>query len=297
MADHNISHKGNEVIGEKNEKKYQRYSMPSGSSPMQIIKYRWENFQPMLIVNNGSIGKMRLFDTDINFSVGKKRCIGSYVKGVYQPCPKGAEINYGYYCNECRLNDDFFLCVQCDGSECINNKRRSDCEEEQYFIYLAAFDSLLKVGISLDHRIMERLIEQGADFGAKVAVVKDGKMVRIIEQQIKKDLGIADRILGEEKYHRLFCDPNKAAASLYKAIVRLRSNGLSEYLIYPEIFDMRKYYKLQNVAIKPRHTEIQETVKLSGKVVAAKGNILVLQNDSEFFAVNAHRLIGREIEI
>ncbi len=276
--ENNISNKGNEV------------------SPMQIIKYRWENFQPMFIVNNGSIGKMRLFDTDVNFSIGKKRCIGSFIKGSYQSCPNNREIAYGYHCNECRLNDDFFLCVQCDGSECINKKRRSDCEEEQYFIYLAAFDSLLKVGISLDRRIMERLVEQGADFGAKIATIKDGKEVRLIEQRIKKELDLPDRVLGEEKYERLFCNPNNAAAAIYKTILKLRAL-MPEHMIYPEIFDMRKHYKLQNVAIKPRHIEIQETMKLSGKVVAAKGNIMVLQNDAGFHAINAHRLIGREIEM
>ena len=263
---------------------------------MQIIKYRWEKFRPMLIVNNGSTGKMPLFDAELNMAIGKKRCIGSFVKGNYQQCPHNREITYGNYCNECRLNDDFFLCVQCDGSDCKNQKRRGECEEEQYFIYLAAFDSLLKVGISLDRRIMERLVEQGADFGAKVAVVKDGKTVRQIEQKIKQDLNLPDRVLGEEKYERLFCNPNNAAVAIYKTILRLRAL-IPEYTIYPEIFDMRKYYKLQNVAIKPRHTEISDGMQLNGKVIAAKGNIVVLQDDKGFQAINAHRLIGREIEM
>lgn len=250
----------------------------------------------MLIVNNGSTGKMPLFDAELNMAIGKKRCIGSFVKGSYQQCPHNREIAYGYYCNECRLNDDFFLCVQCDGSDCKNQKRRGECEEEQYFIYLAAFDSLLKVGISLDRRIMERLVEQGADFGAKVAVVKDGQMVRIIEQKIKKELNVPDRVLGEEKFDRLFCDPNKAAIELYKAIVKLRA-VIPEYMIYPEIFDMRKYYNLNHVVTHPKSTNIDEGMKLAGKVIAAKGNIVVLQDDNGFSAINAHRLIGREIEL
>lgn len=263
---------------------------------MQIVKYKWDNFEPVLIVNNGSMGRMPLFDNSVNFSVGKKTCIGSYVKGTYRKCPNETELAYGNYCNECRLSDDFFLCVQCDGSDCKNQKRRSDCEEEKYFIYLAAFDSLLKVGISLDRRIKERLVEQGADFGAKVATIQDGKTVRMIEQKIKKDLGISDRILGDQKYDRLFCDPNRAARELYKAIVKLRAN-FSEYLTYPEIFDMRKYYNLQNVITHPKSTSIDTGTQLTGKVVAAKGNIIVLQNDIGFHAINAHRLIGREIEM
>ena len=264
---------------------------------MQIIKYKWENFHPVLIVNNGNIGKIRLFETNINFSIGKKRCIGSFVKGSYKECPKNTEIKFGYHCNECRLGDDFFLCVQCDGSECINKKRRQDCEEEQYFIYLAAFDSLLKVGISLDRRIIERLVEQGADFGAKIAVVKDGKTARLIEQKIKNDLDVADRIFGEDKYKRLFCDPNRAAAALYKAIVKIRDSDVSQYLIYPEIFDMRKHYKLQNVTIHPDSMDIDSGTKINGKAIAAKGNIVIFQNDTGPFAINAHRLIGREIEV
>ncbi len=263
---------------------------------MQIIKYRWENFQPSLIVNNGSIGKMPLLGQEIKFSVGKKKCIGSYIKGTYKKCPNDTEITSGYYCNGCRLGDDFFLCVQCDGSDCANQKRRSECEGEKYFIYLAAFDSLVKVGISLDRRIKERLVEQGADFGAKVGTVQDGKLVRVIEQKIKRELNIPDRILGDQKYDRLFCDPNRSARELYKIIVRLRVN-FGQYLVYPEIYDMRKYYMLDHVVSKPRNVTVDNGTQIAGKVVAAKGNIMVLQNDSGFHAVNAHRLIGREIEM
>mgnify|MGYP001616566512 FL=1 len=103
-------------------------------------------------------------------------------------------------------------------------------------------------------------------------------------------------MLGEEKYERLFCNPNNAAVAIYKTILRLRAL-IPEYTIYPEIFDMRKYYKLQNVAIKPRYTEISDGMQLNGKVIAAKGNIVVLQDDKGFQAINAHRLIGREIEM
>ncbi|MEM7819785.1 MAG: DUF2797 domain-containing protein [Candidatus Aenigmatarchaeota archaeon] len=261
---------------------------------MQIIKYKWYDFEPFFILNNNGLFKMKLFMQDINIKIGKKFCIGFFKDGKYNQCPESREIEYGHHCNECMINDDFFQCIQCDGTICINEKRRNECITNNYFIYLAAFDNILKVGISYEHRIIERLIEQGADFGAKIAFVKDGKNVRIIEQQIKKTLSISDRVRGEEKQAVLFGNPNRSAMAISNAIKKLRNNGM-EYLIRPEIYDLRKYYHLENVFSKPKEIKINDDIDISGKVVASKGNILVLMSDDKFYSINAHNLIGRDI--
>lgn len=211
-------------------------------------------------------------------------------------CPNNAQTEKGYYCNDCRLRDDFFLCVQCDGSECINKKRREECKKENYYLYLAAFDSLVKVGISMEFRVMERFVEQGADMAAKAGVVTDGKLARSLEQDVKRSLGIADRVTGDRKHDLIFGSPNRAAASLFDAISRLKETAFAPYMIYPEIHDLRKHYRLSTVHSRPEKFVVKEGSALSGRVVAAKGNIIVIEN-SGFFSVNAHDLIGREMEL
>lgn len=264
---------------------------------MQAVKYKWENWEPFLIFNNGrGFERLRLFDSKIAVKIGEKKCIGHFAGGKHVKCPNDGVIERGYYCNECRLRDDFFLCVQCDGSQCINKKRREDCKEERYFVYLAAFDSLVKVGISMEFRVLERLVEQGADMAAKVGVVKDGLIVRRLEHEIMKSIGVVDRVWGDKKHELIFGNPNNAAIALFNAISRLKKTSFAEYMIYPEIHDFRKYYRLDRVPSHPKKFAVSNGKEISGTVVAAKGNLIIVEN-GYYHAINAHDLIGREMEI
>jgi len=263
---------------------------------MQIIKYSWQDRKPALtIVSGRKREKMELLGSNIDMIIGSKKCIGYFRDGRHFECRASREAE-DRQCNECRLEDDYFFCIRCTGEQCINQKKRDECENAFYFVYLAAFDSLLKVGISQEFRIMERLIEQGADFGAKIARVQDGKIVRQIEQQIRKEINIVDRVTGSQKAVNLFCNPNVSAGNIFRAITLLRSNGMARHLLPTEIYDLREHYLLHKVVTKPRNLEIDKGVRLSGNIVAAKGNILVMRSGTDFYTVNAHGLIGREIE-
>lgn len=228
--------------------------------------------------------------------IGEKSCIGHFAGGRHSKCPSSAKITTGFYCNECRLRDDFFLCVQCDGSRCINMKRREDCKEEKYFVYLAAFDSLIKVGISMEFRVLERLVEQGADMAAKVGMVTDGLLARKLEQEISASIGVVDRVRGDRKHELIFGSPNNAAIALFNAINRLRATSFAPHMIYPQIYDFRKYYRMNRVPKMPKKIHVKEDEEIAGTVVAAKGNLIVLENH-DYHALNAHELIGREIEL
>ncbi len=279
---------------------------------MQILKYKWADFStnpsPHIIVS-GEMGmqKMQLLSKDISLKIGKKRCVGSFVSGNHKPCPNESEKG-DTFCDRCAVADDYCMCIRCTGDKCINKKQRNSCEKNSYFIYLAAFDNILKVGISLDRRIMERLIEQGADMGAKIARIQDGMKVRQVEQQVKNYLGIADRLRGYQKQQLIFGSPNAAATNINNAVIKLRTNGLSEHMLYqPEIFDLRKYYHLDKVPYHPRPLQLTEG-NLEGTCIAAKGNVLIFSGNSrsslftaagysDIFSINAHDLVGREITV
>ena len=264
---------------------------------MQIIKYKWEDWKPQLVVKDESKTiKMPLMEMKISCKIGKKMCIGFFRDGKHYLC-RGQRSAEDRQCNECRLEDDYFFCIRCDGSSCTNPKKRDECKKNYYYIYLAAFDSVLKVGISYERRIMERLVEQGADFGAKIARVQDGMAVRQIEQRIKKEVNLVDRLTGTQKNKMIFGNPNASIASIFKAINALRSNGTAKYLIQPEIYDMRQYYGLENIMSRPREISVEDDMNIDGKVVAAKGNLLIIQEKKDFMSINAHSLLGRHITI
>lgn len=264
---------------------------------MQMLKFNWYGGKPgFAFLEGGRIQRMNTLGEKMNFMIGEKRCIGYFRSGKHVKCKEKREIDQGRHCNRCSLEDDFFLCMRCTGEQCINEKQRDSCKENKYFIYLAAFDSTIKVGISHNSRLMNRLIEQGADFGAKVAIVQDGKTVREIEQKMMKEAGVVDRMRGEQKHKNLFCDPNNAVAGIIKTIGVLRSNGFASHLIQPEIYDLREFYGLQHVHSQPEFMQIKTGMQLLGKVVAAKGNLLILQNGG-YKSLNAHHLIGRELNV
>jgi hypothetical protein len=263
---------------------------------MQIIKYTWQDWKPNFLVKEGEKTiKWPLLGEEIKIRLGCKFCIGYFRDGRHFDCAN-KRMAEEHQCNECKLEDDYFFCIRCTGSECANTKKRHECEKSYYFVYLAAFGPLLKVGISHEFRILERLVEQGADFGAKIARIQDGKMARMIEQKIKNEIGITDRVTGKQKNDSIFSDPNVCVANIFKAVSMLKTSCFSKHLFGPEIHDLRNYYNLQNIHIPPFHIEADEGAILDGRITAAKGNLLVINTNGRFFSVNASHLIGREIE-
>jgi hypothetical protein len=262
---------------------------------MQILNYRWEKWKPVFTISNGNgLEKLQLLNRDLDFTVQEKTCTGYSKNGKHFEC-KNSINTREWKCNSCMLNDHFFMCIKCTGKECINESRRKDCKKENYFIYLSAFDSILKVGISQGYRLLERLVEQGADFGAKVAQVTDGKLVRKIEQNISSYLGITDRVSGIEKQKKLFGDPNISIRNIFNAVSKLRNNGFNEHLVPIEIYDLREYYNMSNIYENPEPLEVGTGTKIEGTVKAAKGNILILKDEFGFRSFNVHDLIGRNV--
>lgn len=264
----------------------------------QIVGFKWKReggqWQPHFLASSGEeITKVFLWAGPISITLGEKFCTGYFLNGRHFPCPDRQRTS-GTMCDACRHNDDFFLCVQCTGDGCVNHKQRHACEKEDYVIYLASFDSLLKVGISRESRFYERLIEQGADFGTKIARVKDGMYVRKMEQSISKFLGCPDRIDGEVKQALLFGDPNAATIQIMKAIARLK-DAHWDFPIQPEVYDFRHHYRLGNIKTVPKRLPISDKTEIRGRVVATKGNIAVIRNADGVFSFDARRVIGREI--
>ncbi len=269
---------------------------------MQVVKYKWDvnqiSGEPFIFVRDEEkLTKLKLFDEKLNMKVGKKLCIGYTKNGKHFECPSARGVDSERVCRECALNDDFFMCMKCTGEECINENQRPACMENKYYIYLAAFGSILKVGISYEYRILERLIEQGADMGAKIGKIKDGKLAREIEQKIRKELNISDRVSGLEKQKMLFGSPNVASVNIFNAFAKLRTNGLSGYLISPEIYNLQNIYRLSRINYTPVARKVEEGLTISGSVISAKGNIMVVKNDLELFSLDANKLIGCHVEI
>lgn len=246
-----------------------------------------------MIQNNGEYLSQRLIGEKISFKIGEKRCIGYFSGGRHISCPDSRFVVSGNMCAECQRLDDWFECIRCSGI-CLNPKQRDGCSKNQYHIYLASFDSILKVGMSFDRRFQNRLIEQGADFGTKIVSLKDGMLARQTEQKISKLLSLPDRVTGDVKQNMIFGNPNRASVNISEAITKLRNSDISMNS-EPEIYDFRKYYRLDKIMKKPVKFPIKDGAILDGTVIAAKGNVLVFENSRRYYSFNAHAMVGREV--
>ena len=99
----------------------------------------------------------------------------------------------------------------------------------------------------------------------------------------------------QKKFEQLFSDPGISVKNINEAIKTLQKNNVN-YLIEPQIEDLRSFYKLENLKEHPKKLEIASGTKVKGRVVACKGNLIFLENGAGVHAINANRLVGRIVE-
>jgi len=265
---------------------------------MRIVNFFWKRFEPYLQIDFQSLlHNLPLFGQSFDFYLGEKFCIGYFKNGTRYPCPKNAKIRKGKQCDYCKSLDTSLPCARCTGEKCLLKERREICKNERFAIYLATFGDVLKVGISHEKRLKQRLVEQGCDFAAKIASVVDGMLARRIEQTIRKELGIVDRVKAHEKIEKIelaTTSVEEAIKLISSSFSKLKRSEIGEKLVEkPVIFDMRNYYNL--IRAKPVFLELEPGIKLRGRVASVKGNLIVLKKRSDFLAIDANELVGYEI--
>lgn len=173
------------------------------STGLTPVGLSWTQRQPRLLAldNSGRQAEVTLaLGTVLRGQVlTAPRCLGprgaaSSAAGLC-PDPQG-QIVRGR-CARCRARDPHLACIACDGYRCdtlrLSNDTLSYCNQPRA-LYLARFGGdWTKVGTALDHRVTERLDEQGP-IAAMVVARGPGRAVK----QAETDLAAAvrDRVRG-----------------------------------------------------------------------------------------------------
>jgi hypothetical protein len=149
-----------------------------------------------------------------------------------------------------------------------------DCYQE-HAIYLAAFAPVtFKVGVTKRDDPTERLREQGADRGAIIRYVDDGRIAREIEAEIAREIG--DRVRVPTKIEGLNASVDVDAwHSLLDAYDPIATHGFE--------YDL-------GLTDQPVH----ETLA-SGTVRGTKGRILLLDHAGSTYAVDMRDLVGYDV--
>lgn len=200
----------------------------------------------------------------LDFSLGPRHCAGAVTDDDHRAC----DAPEAPYCVEHR---DTWACARCTGDCTLPLE---SCREE-HAIYLAAFaPDTFKVGVTRSWRLQTRLREQGADRAAHVNTVKNGRIARLVEADIARDL--TDRVRAPRKVAGLHRRVDEAA---WEAL-------LADY-------DVRERFAF-DYGLELDRQPVHETMA-RGEIVGTKGRILVLDRADTTYAVDLRNLVGHEL--
>jgi hypothetical protein len=238
---------------------------------VQIVGYETapvnDSKAALLIATDGGFRAETLTDgTELSYQLGQRHCAGTvaFETGTHVNCDR----EQAPYCDQ---HTSRFACARCTGN-C--DLPLESCREE-HAIYLAAFaPATFKVGVTRSWRLDTRLREQGADRGAHIRTVDDGRIARQIEAEIATD--IRDRIRVPAKRR-----------GLHRGV----DTGQWEQLLaeYEPISTERFEYGL-DLAEQP----LAETIA-AGTVRGTQGRLLVIDRDGTTYAVDLRNLVGYEL--
>lgn len=219
----------------------------------------------LLLADEGTVVSEALSPgRELGYALGERHCAGSLNGEDHERCESAA----APYCEH---HSSTWLCAQC----------RGDCElplatcREEHAVYLAAVaPDRFKVGVTRRWRLPARLREQGADRGALIRVVSDGRIARGIEAEIAESLD--DRIPVTEK-----------VGSLGKSVLESEWDRLASRYEPIETFDL-------TYPVTVDGTPVAETVA-SGRILGTKGRLLVLEHGGVEYAVDLRDLVGHEV--
>lgn len=239
---------------------------------MQIVGYETgidgQQAAALLISRDGAVERKPLpSGRDLSYTLGERRCAGVIDGTEHIPC----ERRTAPYCEQ---HDSTWICARCTGT-CL--KAEMDCHQE-HAIYLAAFaPATFKVGVTRRSDPVVRLREQGADRGAIIRRVTNGRIAREIEAEIARSTPIPDSVRVPRKIDGMGRDVDTAS---WKRLL--------------EGFEVERTYEFE-YGLELDSAPIPETIA-SGTVLGTKGRVLVIERGDESFAVDMRSLVGYELQ-
>ncbi|QLD88444.1 DUF2797 domain-containing protein [Natronomonas salina] len=238
---------------------------------MQVVGYETgagtDDPAALLVAVDGAVDREPLaVGRELSYTLGERRCAGTFDGADHVAC-EAARAPY------CEAHDSTWICARCTGT-CL--KAEMDCHQE-HAVYLAAFaPDTFKVGVTKRRRLETRFREQGADRGAHIYTVADGRIAREIEAEIAAETPLPDAVRVPTKVDGMARTVDEAAWE----------DLLAE-------FDVKDTYAF-DYGFDLDAAPVAETLA-SGTVRGTKGRVLVLERDGGVYAVDMRDLVGYEL--
>jgi hypothetical protein len=233
---------------------------------VQLVGYEPSGRGPALLVSDGDRVDPRPLEAgdDLSYSLGDRHCAGTIDGDDHVACDRPS----APYCDH---HASTWVCARCTGT-CL--KDEMDCYED-HAVYVAAFaPDTFKVGVTKRRRLETRLREQGADRGAHVHTVSNGRIARELEAEIARRL--VDRVRTGPKVAALAADVDGAAWE----------STLAEF----DVLERFAFDYGTDLDARP----VRETIA-AGTVVGVQGRLLVLENGGTTYAVDMRDLVGYDL--
>jgi hypothetical protein len=238
--------------------------------------------------------------------LGPKRCIGSRSStGDMVRCPENTIVRKGKRrCGPCSAVDIYDPCIRCIGKSCNANQERAEkCAQTDYVVYLALFsDRSLKVGVSVQHRLLTRWVEQGADYGMVLAKVRGGMKARNIENTLATNTMLKKSVHSSRKAKSISTELSDVEADdcLSKFKESIMKSPFNFDFEFSELTNLTKYYNLQQIQAEPIQWRDSKSKidgkQLFGDVAGMKGTFLVTQIEHAYTVTNLRQLVGYSID-
>lgn len=251
--------------------------------------------------------------TDFSFNIQPERyCIGyttessqaSNAQVAFEPwktivpCPSRAKVEKGNKCKSCYQADVVHPCLICDGTKCTAEpSSQRICEKATAYVYLASFGlNQTKVGVAHETRIPQRWIEQGANL-AKRIIVGNGIEVRRMEKTIHKTLNVLSGLRTNKKIDTLW---KRSDTEEIHALTRIEEEITKQFpesnFCQDHLHDLSEVYDLPSLDRRPIELEVEKNRQISGKILGAKGSLLLLEVGNLPHFIDLKQLLGKKIE-
>lgn len=232
---------------------------------MQVVGYD-QSVPALLVSDDDGLDRVELTTgQEISYSLGDRHCAGTIHEGQHLAC--GAT-----KAPHCQDHSHVWVCARCTG-ECL--KDEMDCYDT-HAVYLAAFaPDVFKVGVTRAERLETRLREQGADRGAHIRTVSNGRIAREIEAGLAAE--IPDRVRVPTKRE-----------GLHRSVDEGAWNQLLEEF---DVIDRYQFSHGLDLADQP-----MDEVLAAGTVQGTQGRLLVLDKNKSSYAIDMRELVGFELQ-
>ena len=220
----------------------------------------------LLLAEEGTVTRRSIAPgAHLSLRLGDRRCAGVVDGDSHQPCDREDAPH-------CAQHTHTWVCARCTGT-CL--KPEMDCHEE-HVVYLAAFaPATFKVGVTRSWRFETRLREQGADRGAQLRTVPDGRIAREMETELATELTDRVRI------------PTKVAG-LARSV---REDAWERCCRRHDATDRRAF----DYGLDLSYAPVADTVA-TGRVRGLKGRLLLLDRGGTTYVTDCRSLVGHHVE-